>query len=83
MDGPWSHRSVARAHNLVYPILSDSKPRGAVARAYGVFNETTGTAERCLFVVDRFGTIAWSEIYPTDLNPAAMGILNTLNVLTN
>jgi peroxiredoxin len=81
VDGPWSHRSVARAHNLAYTILSDSRPRGAVARAYGVFDESEGTARRSLFVIDGDGVIAWSEIYPADLNPGAIGILNRLRLL--
>jgi peroxiredoxin len=80
VDGPWSHRSVARAHNLAFPILSDSRPRGAVARAYGVFDESEGIARRSLFVIDGDGVIAWSEIYPADLNPGAIGILDKLRL---
>ena len=82
VDSPWSHRAIAEAQGLPYPLLSDNRPRGAVARAYGVLNEAEGYAERCLFVIDRFGTIACSELYPADLNPGALGILNTLRVLT-
>ncbi len=83
VDNPWSHRSVARAHGLAFPLLSDYRPRGAVSRDYGIFNEAEGVAERSLFVIDRFGVIAWSELYPAGLNPGAVGILHTLHVLTS
>lgn len=81
VDGPWTHRSVARAHNFAFPILSDSRPQGAVARAYGVFDEPEGVAKRSLFIIDGHGYITWSEIYPADLNRGAMGILERLQLL--
>jgi peroxiredoxin (alkyl hydroperoxide reductase subunit C) len=40
-----------------FPVLSDFWPHGAVARAYGVFNEGLGCANRATFVIDKQGTV--------------------------
>jgi peroxiredoxin len=45
-----------------FPLLSDFWPHGAVARAYGVFNEKSGMALRGTFLVDADGTIAFREV---------------------
>ena len=59
-DPMFSLRAFAEADGLEFPLLSDHWPHGGVAKAYGVFNETTGAADRSTFVVDRSGRIAWS-----------------------
>jgi mycoredoxin-dependent peroxiredoxin len=41
-----------------FPVLSDSWPHGAVAQAYGVFNDALGCATRTTFVIDKQGKIA-------------------------
>src|SRR5438132_10676285 len=38
-DHIWSHCAFARASGIVYPLLADAHPKGAVARAYGVHDE--------------------------------------------
>lgn len=40
-----------------FPVLTDFWPHGAVAQAYGVFNEKVGCAMRATFLIDRDGTI--------------------------
>ena len=40
---------------FTFPVLSDFWPHGAVAQAYGVFNDDAGFANRGTFVVDRAG----------------------------
>jgi alkyl hydroperoxide reductase subunit AhpC len=52
-----------------------------VAAAYGVYRSGDRVAERALFVVDRNGTIAWSEVSPKEVNPGADGILQALEAL--
>jgi peroxiredoxin len=39
------------------PLLSDFWPHGEVCRAYGAFNETTGSANRMTFVLDEDGVV--------------------------
>ena len=45
-----------------FPLLSDFWPHGDVARAYGVFFEAAGMAQRGTFLVDAAGRIAFSEV---------------------
>ena len=53
---------MASAQGFLFPILSDFWPHGEVARAYGVFNETSGYANRGTFLVERDGTIAFADV---------------------
>jgi alkyl hydroperoxide reductase subunit AhpC len=51
---------------LNYPMGSDFFPHGAVARQYGILREDgpiPGINERAVFVVDKGGEIAFSEVY--------------------
>jgi peroxiredoxin len=46
-----------------HPVLSDFNPHGAVAKAYGVYNEASGQPRRAAFVIDRDGIIRYSKEY--------------------
>ncbi|HZZ17609.1 MAG TPA: redoxin domain-containing protein [Candidatus Sulfotelmatobacter sp.] len=81
VDGAWCHRAFAKQNKLHFPLLADFEPKGAVARAYGVYNETDGTCERALFVIDGDGIIHWSYVSPVGINPGANGILSALEDL--
>lgn len=48
---------------LSYPLCSDYWPHGAVAQAYGVFNETIGRPERAIFVIDREGIVRYIDVH--------------------
>jgi peroxiredoxin len=58
-DPMFSLRAFAERDELTFPLLSDFWPHGAVARAYGVFNEDRGCADRSTFIVDRTGVVRW------------------------
>lgn len=60
VDSPFVHKVWAEQQGYQFPILSDFWPHGAVATAYGVFNEMLGTSERGSFVIDKDGTIVYS-----------------------
>lgn len=45
-----------------YTFASDFWPHGEAAKAYGVFNEETGTPFRGTFLIDREGTVIWSLV---------------------
>jgi len=81
VDGVWCHKAFAEAHNLDFPLLADFEPKGAVARAYGVYREEDGTSERALFLVDAEGIVHWSYVSPIGVNPGANGILAALDAL--
>jgi len=40
-----------------FPVLSDFWPHGEVCKAYGAFNEATGSANRTTFVLDETGVV--------------------------
>ena len=46
-----------------YPLCSDFWPHGAVARAYGVFNEEIGRPERAIVIVDANGTCRYIDVH--------------------
>jgi peroxiredoxin len=83
VDGVWCHRAFARDRQLKFPLLADFEPKGAVARAYGVYREGEGVAERALFVIDEEGRIAWSYLSPIAVNPGADGVLDALDQLSS
>jgi len=81
VDGAWCHDAFAKQNKLHFPLLSDFEPKGAIARAYGVYDEKEGTCERALFVIDADGIIHWSYVSPIGINPGANGILSALEDL--
>ena len=80
-DGVWSHQAFAESRNIHFPLLSDFHPKGAVAKAYGVYRPEAGTSARALFVIDGEGIIQWSYVSPVGVNPGADGILEALDAL--
>jgi peroxiredoxin len=56
-DSTFAHRAWAEQQHLAFELLSDFWPHGGVARRYGVFLERSGTSNRALFVIDRYGVI--------------------------
>lgn len=80
-DYVWCHGAFARVAGLAYPLLADAHPHGAVARAYGVYDEQTGSSARTLFVLDEHGVIRWSQTSPAAINPGVDGILTALEAL--
>lgn len=56
-DSVHSQRKWAEEEGFNFPVLSDFWPHGAAAKAYGVFNEQLGCANRQTFVLDKSGTV--------------------------
>ena len=82
VDGPWCHEVFKDQRKVAFPLLADSNPKGEVAKAYGVYREDDGTSERALFVIDRDGKVAWSEVSPVGVNPGADGALRAVEALS-
>lgn len=59
---PPTHKIWAAEQGYTFPLLSDFWPHGAVAQAYGVFNEKAGFANRGTFVLDKSGTVRFAEM---------------------
>jgi mycoredoxin-dependent peroxiredoxin len=62
VDHPFALKAWAAAEGYEFPLLADFWPHGAVAQAYGVFNEAAGFALRGTFLVDRSGTVQFAEV---------------------
>jgi mycoredoxin-dependent peroxiredoxin len=56
-DSRHSQKQWAEQQGFTFPVLSDFWPHGEVARAYGVFNDALGCANRATFVIDKQGKI--------------------------
>ena len=78
VDPVSNHEAFARELGLDFSLLSDSDPKGAVSRLYGVYREGMELSARALFVVDGRRIIWFSEAYPDSVNPGVDSILSTL-----
>jgi peroxiredoxin len=56
-DSVHAQRRWAEEEGFGFPVLSDFWPHGEVAKAYGVFNDALGCANRQTFVIDKAGTV--------------------------
>lgn len=61
VDSSAALRAWAEQEGFAFPLLSDFWPHGEVARAYGVFNEAVGVAERGTFILDRDGIVVYTD----------------------
>ncbi|PWR05654.1 peroxiredoxin [Micromonospora acroterricola] len=62
VDSVYSHKVWADREGYQFPMLADFWPHGAVAQAYGVFNDAAGFANRGTFVIDRNGVVRFAEL---------------------
>jgi peroxiredoxin (alkyl hydroperoxide reductase subunit C) len=62
VDSTYSHKVWAMDQGFDFPLLADFWPHGAVAQAYGVFNETAGFANRGTFLIDAEGIVRFAEM---------------------
>jgi len=61
-DPAFSLKAFKAQESFDFRLLSDFWPHGAVAQAYGVFNDKAGMAVRGTFLVDADGKIAFTEV---------------------
>ncbi|HEX6969656.1 MAG TPA: peroxiredoxin [Micromonosporaceae bacterium] len=62
VDSVFAHKVWADREGFQFPLLSDFWPHGAVAQAYGVFNEERGIANRGTFIIDKQGIVRFAEM---------------------
>jgi len=77
-DPVYALRAFSDADGLNFPLLSDFWPHGEVARAYGVFDERGGSAERSSYVIDRAGRLSWAVHHPKPAARSADELLEAL-----
>ncbi len=56
-DSAFAQKQWATQQGYQFPVLSDFWPHGEVAKAYGVFNEALGCANRATFLIDKDGIV--------------------------
>src|SRR3954452_14211347 len=62
VDSSYSHKIWSLQEGFGFPLLADFWPHGAVAQAYGVFNEEAGFANRGTFLIDSAGVVRFAEM---------------------
>lgn len=62
VDSVYSHKIFSERERYQFPLLADFWPHGAVAQAYGVFNDARGVANRGTFLVDKAGVVRFAEM---------------------
>jgi peroxiredoxin len=62
VDSAPTHKKWAEEQGYEFPLLADFWPHGAVAQAYGVFNDARGLATRGTFVIDKEGVVRWKVV---------------------
>jgi peroxiredoxin len=58
VDSKFVQKQFAETEGYKFSVLADFWPHGAVAKAYDVFIEDAGIANRATFVIDRDGNLA-------------------------
>lgn len=78
MDSFAANRRYAEDLKVTFPLLSDWHRK--VVKDYGVYNETTGYANRTTFVIDKDGIIQKIEEGNTAIDPTgAYEVCDLLN----
>lgn len=61
-DSMFTQRVFAEQEGYKFSVLADFWPHGAVAQAYGIFDEARGCALRGTFVIDKEGIVRWQVV---------------------
>ena len=62
VDSPFALKAWAAREGYEFPLVSDFWPHGEVAKAFGVFNEASGMANRGTFLIDKEGVVRFTEV---------------------
>lgn len=62
-DAMFTLRAFADAEGLAFDLVTDHWPHGAIARAYGIFDDQAGCAVRGSYLIDAEGTVTWQVVH--------------------
>ena len=83
VDSAFSHKAFQQHLGISFPLLADFHPKGAVAKAYGVWVEDYGVAARALVMIGPDLVVRWSYRSPSPLEiPGANLIFDALHQRT-
>jgi len=81
VDSVPSHKAwVDSMGGINYPVLADFYPHGEVAKKFGVLREQ-GFSERALFIIDKSGKVAFSQVHEMKMQPDNNVVLAELKKL--
>jgi peroxiredoxin len=79
VDSAYCHKAFQSQLGIRIPLLADFHPKGAVAQAYGVYDEKWGNASRALVMIDPDLKVKWAHRAPSALEiPGANLIFDAL-----
>ena len=79
VDSAYCHKAFQQHLGIRIPLLADFHPKGAVARAYGLYDEKWGNSARALVMIAPDLTVAWAHRSPSALEiPGANLIFDAL-----
>lgn len=79
VDSAYCHKAFQSELGIRIPLLADFHPKGAVAKAYGVYDERWGNASRSLVMIDPDLNVKWAHRSPSALEiPGANLIFDAL-----
>ena len=67
VDSAYAHKAFQTQLGIRIPLLADFHPKGAVASAFGVYDEKWGSAQRALVMIGPDLTVRWSHRAPSPL----------------
>jgi len=80
VDSAWAHKAFQQQLGVTIPLLADFHPKGAVAKAYGVWIEDYGVSARALVMISPDLNVRWSYRSPSPLEiPGANLIFDALH----
>jgi peroxiredoxin (alkyl hydroperoxide reductase subunit C) len=79
VDSAYCHKAFQAHMGIRIPLLADFHPKGAVAKAYGVYDEKWGSASRSLVMIGPDLVVEWVHRSPSALEiPGANLIFDAL-----
>jgi peroxiredoxin (alkyl hydroperoxide reductase subunit C) len=79
VDSAYCHKAFQDQIGIRIPLLADFHPKGAVAKAYGVYDEKWGNSARALVMIDPELKVKWAHRSPSALEiPGANLIFDAL-----
>jgi peroxiredoxin (alkyl hydroperoxide reductase subunit C) len=79
VDSAYCHKAFQSELGIRIPLLADFHPKGAVARAYGVYDEKWGSSARALVMIAPDLKVKWAHRSPSALEiPGANLIFDAL-----
>lgn len=62
VDSKFCHKAWAKSFDgISFPLLADFHPKGAVAKAYGLWLDEPGITDRATVLIDKQGVVQWAE----------------------